>query len=207
MGHVAWALGVAIAASVAAPALAEDVAACRAVKGNALRHACHRRITRLDREAAASRPLRMESAWRIHFATSVRDGSPEVYAENAASTPATNETDWNAVKELLAYCRDHRLGFAIKTDGNWGYPFWGPAFSVTYGTNGGPTATESWPGTLALDGVLSPQDAVVFMRTLPDEGSMFFRVTDAHGQDHEATFRLHGVARARELIAKTCERT
>jgi hypothetical protein len=142
----------------------------------------------------------------MSFATLGSDGSPEVYAQNAPSPPAAKEIDGSAVKELLAFCQNHRTGFAIKTGGAWGYPFWGLVFRVTYRSDGTSPKTETWLGSPTVDEVMYPLDALAFMRSLPDEGSIFFRVTDAQGRDHDATFQLHGVARARDLIASACER-
>jgi len=146
------------------------------------------------------------SAWRMSFAILGRDGSPEAYAQNLPFPPAAKEIDGNAVKELLAFCQDHLTGFAIKTGGTWGYPFWGLAYRVAYQSDAGPIVAQTWLGSPAINEVHYPGDALAFLRSLPDEGSLSVRVTDAQGRDHDATFRLKGLARARELIAGACER-
>ena len=154
--------------------------------------------------AALSAP--QGSAWRMSFATQGRDGSPEAYAQNLPFPPAAKEIDGNSVKELLAFCQDHRTGFAVKTGGTWGYPFFGLAYRIAYQINAGPMVAETWFGSSAINEAHYPGDALAFMRSLPDEGSLYVRVTDAQGRDHVATFRLHGLARARDQIARACER-
>jgi hypothetical protein len=154
------------------------------------------------RHASTPRP----SAWRLSFAATDRDGAPEVYAENFARTPALAATDWGAVKELVAFCRDHKNGFEIKTNGgSWGYSILGPSYYVTYQING-EAAGGVWLGADTFDTAVLRGDAIDFLRSLPDQGSIGFRVTDSFGHDHDATFRLQGVAGARQLIARACGR-
>jgi hypothetical protein len=114
--------------------------------------------------------------------------------------------DRGGVTELLAFCQAHKTAFLIKTSGYWGRSLSGLAYGVTYRVNGGRAVTEIWPGSETLDAALQPRDAVDFMRSLPDVGSVSFAVTDALGQEHDATFQLHGVAEARSLIARACEK-
>ena len=157
-------------------------------------------------ESAAAVAAPQGSAWRTSFATLGRDGSPEAYAQNLPNPPAAKEIDGNSVKELVAFCQDHRTGLAIKTGGTWGYPFWGLAYRVAYQSNGGPIVAQTWLGSPAINEVRYPGDALAFLHSLPNEGSLFVRVTDAQGRDHDATFRLKGLARARDLIARACDK-
>ncbi|HLW92779.1 MAG TPA: hypothetical protein VKS78_15965 [Roseiarcus sp.] len=141
----------------------------------------------------------------MNFDTYGADGAPEVYAENRMALRRRG-TDWGGVKELLAFCQAHKTAFVIKTGGYWGRSLLGLAYGVTYRVNDGPPMAEIWPGTETLDAALLPRDALAFMQSLPDEGSVSFAVTDALGHEHDATFRLRGVARARELIARACSK-
>jgi hypothetical protein len=145
------------------------------------------------------------SAWRLTYADGARDGAPEVFATNRARTPILPATDWGAVKEIVAFCQDHKAGFLIKTEGGpWGYSFWGSFYGVSYQVNDAPPVGLSWKGGETLDGAVYPGDALAFLAGLPDEGSITFRVTDAIGRDHGAVFRLSGVHRASGMIAKAC---
>ena len=145
-------------------------------------------------------------AWRMSYATEGRDGSPEAYAQNRPEPPATKEIDNREIKRLVAFCQDRQTGFAVTTSGTWGYSFFGLSYRVTFRIDDGPEVAETWFGSPAINEALFPGDALAFLRTLPDEGSLFIRVTDAQGRDHDATFRLKGLAAARDAIARACEK-
>jgi hypothetical protein len=145
------------------------------------------------------------SAWSLSFSETGRDGAPEVYAENFARRPSPGPADWGAIQKLVAFCRDHKPGLEIKTDsGAWGYSFWGPAYGVAYRVEADPAAGQIWLGSEAVNAAVLPRDAVAFLQSLPEDGVIAFRVSDAFGRDHEASFRLRGVATVRRLIAKAC---
>lgn len=145
------------------------------------------------------------SAWSLSFSESGRDGAPEVYAENFARWPRPGPADWGAIQKLVAFCSDHKPGLEIKTDsGAWGYSFWGPAYGVAYRVDADPPAGQIWLGSEAVNAAVLPGDAVAFLQSLPEDGVIAFRVSDAFGRDHEASFRLRGVATVRRLIAKAC---
>jgi hypothetical protein len=147
------------------------------------------------------------SAWSLSFSETGRDGAPEVYAENLARRPDPGPADWGAMKELVAFCSDHKAGVLIKTGGGaWGYSFLGPAYGVTYQVNGGAPTSQVWRGSEAVDAALYPGDALDFLTSLPDDGAIDFRIADSFGRDHDAVFRLSGVARVRKLIARACGR-
>ena len=161
----------------------------------------------LNAEAAQrhrSRDLE-RSAWSLSFSETGRDGAPEVYAENFARRPISGPADWGTIQELVAFCRDHKPGLEIKTDGGaWGYSFWGPAYGVAYRIDAEATAGELWLGGEAVNAAVFPGDAAAFLQSLPDNGAIAFRVTDSFGRDHEASFRLRGVATVQRLIARAC---
>jgi hypothetical protein len=145
------------------------------------------------------------SVWTLSFAETGRDGAPEVYAENFARRPTPGPADWGAIQELVAFCRDHKPGLEIKTDsGAWGYSFWGPAYGVAFKVDAEPAAGQLWLGSEAVNAAVFPGDAVAFLQMLPEDGAIEFRVTDSFGRDHEANFRLRGVAAVRRLIARAC---
>jgi hypothetical protein len=145
------------------------------------------------------------SAWSLSFAETGRDGAGEVYAENFARQPVPGPRDWGSVKELVAFCRDHKAGFEIKTDGGaWGYSFFGPSYGVTYQVNGAPPNSGSWIGSDTGDTAVFPQDAISFLETLPDQGLIAFKVADSFGGEHEAAFRLRGVSAVQRMIARAC---
>jgi hypothetical protein len=160
-------------------------------------------------EAAARHHARAPkwSAWRLSFSETGRDGAPEVYAENLARQPVPGPSDWGAVKQVTAFCRDHKAGFEIKTDGGaWGYSFWGPAYGVTYQVDGATPMNASWRGSDTGDAAVFPGDALDFLQALPDDGLIAFRVSDSFGREHDAAFRLRGIAAVRSLIARACWR-
>jgi hypothetical protein len=147
------------------------------------------------------------SAWRLSFAETGRDGAAEVYAENFARQPAPGPSDWGAVKALTAYCRDHKAGFEIKTDGGaWGYSFWGPAYGVTYQVDGEALTSSTWRGSDTGNAALFPGDVMDFLQALPDDGVIAFKISDSFGREHDAAFRLRGIAAVRGLIARACWR-
>jgi hypothetical protein len=152
------------------------------------------------------RPYQIErSAWSLSFAETGRDGAPEVYAENLARRPNPGPADWGAIQELVAFCRDHKPGLEIKTDdGAWGYSFWGPAYGVAFRIDAEPPPGQLWLGGEAVNAAVFPGDALAFLQTLPEHGAIEFRVTDSFGRDHDASFRLRGVATVRRLIARVC---
>jgi hypothetical protein len=72
--------------------------------------------------------------------------------------------------------------------------------------NGGAPTSQVWRGSEAVDAALYPGDALDFLTSLPDDGAIDFRIADSFGRDHDAVFRLSGVARVRKLIARACGR-
>ena len=147
------------------------------------------------------------SAWSLSFSETGPDGAPEVYAQNFARRPVPGLADWGAIQELVAFCRDHKPGLEIKTDGGaWGYSFWGPAYGVAYQVDADASDGQIWLAGNAVNAAVFPSDALGFLEALPDRGAIEFRVTDAFGRDHEASFRLRGIARVRRLIATACRR-
>jgi hypothetical protein len=145
------------------------------------------------------------SAWSLSFSENGRDGSSEVYAENRAREPAPGPSDWGAIKELVALCRDHKAGFEIKTGGGaWGYSMFGPAYGVTYQVNGGASVSSTWLGSDTGDTALLTGGALALLESLPDDGILAFTVADSFGHAHYAAFHLSGVATARRLIAGAC---
>jgi len=161
----------------------------------------------IDADAATRHHWRSHrwSAWSLSFSENGRDGSSEVYAENRAARPIPGPSDWGAMKELVAFCRDHKAGFEIKTDGGaWGYSLLGPAYGVTYQVSGGEPVSSTWLGSDTGDTALFQGDALGFLESLPDDGVIAFTVADSFGQAHQAAFHLRGVAAARRLIAGAC---
>jgi hypothetical protein len=145
------------------------------------------------------------SAWNLSFSETGRDGASEIYAENFAPHRHPGPADWGAIQEVVGFCRDHKPGFEVKTDGGaWGYSFWGPAYYVAYWVNADPPAGQLWLGGESVNAAVFPGDAAAFLATLPDDGVITFRVTDSFGRDHEAGFRLKGIATVRRLIAEAC---
>jgi hypothetical protein len=144
---------------------------------------------------------RVNTAWAMNFDRSGADDSPEVYA---TSRPLPEPGgDLNAVKEAVAYCRNHTIGFLIKSEGTWGYSWTGPFYPVASSVDGSPALTQSWQAS--DDGAnTAPFAPLAFLQGLPDSGLLRISVVDVYGQSHAATFRLQGVARVRAALARAC---
>jgi hypothetical protein len=144
---------------------------------------------------------RETTAWALNFDRSGIDDSPEVYATNRALLAPRG--DLNAVKEAVAFCRDHTIGFLIKSEGTWGYSWTGPFYPVASSVDGGAPLAQSWKAS--DDGAnTAPFAPLAFLQSLPDGGLLRVSVLDIYGQDHPATFRLRGVARVRAALARAC---
>jgi hypothetical protein len=143
------------------------------------------------------------SAWALNFDRSGLDDSPQVYATNRPVPFAAGMGDLNAVKEAVAYCRDHTIGFAVKSEGSWGYSWTGPFYLVAASVDEGAPLTQSWKA--ADDGVATePFAPGTFLQGLPNDGLLRLSVLDVYGGDHQAIFRLRGLARVRAAIARAC---
>lgn len=148
--------------------------------------------------------LSAPSAWRMTFSSSPVDDSQEVFAENFPSVSANSDSS-GAIKELLAFCKDHKTGLVLNTNGFWGIPVYGTRFSVTYRMNNGAAVKQGWPAATSADGAFYPGNPTSFLSSWADGDRMFFRIVDATGREHEATFDTTGTRSAAKMIELGCK--
>ena len=102
---------------------------------------------------------------------------------------------------LAVRCKEHKTELAVLTQG----AFLGlsDALKVTYRIGDAAPISAMWNAASGGQGAFSPA-AVPFIRALPDDGKLFFRIFDFKGTPHDASFNLDKVSDVRSKVAIAC---
>lgn len=139
------------------------------------------------------------SNWVVSETTSPVDYSPIVTAATQ-SRPGAKD----APTTLAIRCRGQRTDLMVSTEGSWRAS---PTneLQVDASINEQPAIRTRW--TASADGktAVLRDDAVRFLRLLPDSGRITIAVLSPPGAANEATFRLGGLETVRQKIGAVCK--
>ena len=139
--------------------------------------------------------------WIVSETMSPVDYSPMITA-TISSEPAAKD----APATFIIRCRGQRTDLLISTEGSW------PASRVNelqldLRVNNQPAVRMQWIASSDSRTALFKDDAVRFLRSLPDGGRIIVSVSDSQGTAHEASFQLTGLDVIRQKISADCKWT
>jgi hypothetical protein len=139
--------------------------------------------------------------WVVSETMSPVDYSPMITA-TISSEPAAKD----APATFIIRCRGQRTDLLISTEGSW------PASRANelqfhLRVNNQPGVGMQWITSSDSRTAIFKNDAVRFLRSLPDGGRIVISMTDSRGMAHEASFQLTGLAVIRQKIAADCKWT
>ena len=139
------------------------------------------------------------SNWVVSETTSPVDYSPIVTATTLSRSSATD-----APTTLAIRCRRQRTDLVVTTEGSWRASR-ANALQVETRINDQPATRTRW--TASADGrtAVFGDDAVRFLRSLPDGGRITLTVSNPPGATNEATFQLNGLEAIRQKIGTACK--
>jgi hypothetical protein len=140
-----------------------------------------------------------EGTWVISETTSPVDYSPVI---TAATLSQSNEKD--SPTTFAVRCRGQRTDLLVSTDGSW-HALRVNRLQVDYRINDQPAVRMQWTASADGRAALFKDDAVRFLRSLPDKGRIIISVSDGQGPAHEATFQLTGLDAIRQKIGAACK--
>jgi hypothetical protein len=161
---------------------------------------CLEKLSReLPDQSAQGSGQSADGNWIISETTSPVDYSPIITAvtlsrSNARNAPAT----------LAIRCRGQRTDLLVSTEGSWrASPV--NQLQVEYGVNDQPAVRMQWMASSDGHAAIFKDDAVRFLRSLPDGGRVTVSVSDGQGPAYTATFQLIGLDAVRQKIAVACK--
>ena len=104
----------------------------------------------------------------------------------------------------MAFCKDHRRGLILQARSFWGLPIEADGYAVTLRIDGGAAHRQVWRQATSADAAFYLGDVIAFLRGLDDKQTLFVRLVDALGQDHEASFAVGGAAEAARAVGEAC---
>jgi hypothetical protein len=138
--------------------------------------------------------------WVVSETTSPVDYSPQITAAIAAEAIVKD-----APSSFSIRCRGQRTELLVSTTGAW-RPSSGGELKVAYRINDQPATEERWTAIAGgRSAVIQGSDVIQFLRSLPGQGRISFRVYDWQGPPHDATFQFSGLEDVRRKIAEACK--
>jgi hypothetical protein len=140
-----------------------------------------------------------DTAWVVSETTSPVDYSPLISAV-IDSTSGMKD----APNALAVRCSASRTAILLRTEGAW-HASSGSEVLVDYQINDQPPVRLHW--TVSADGKIASykDDAVEFLRSLPEGAQLKISVFDGRGPGQEAKFQLAGLDRVRKKIGLACK--
>jgi len=161
-------------------------------------------LDKLSRELSiASTPAAVPvigANWVISETTSPVDYSPQITAAISSDTAVKD-----APSSFAMRCRGARTELLVSTIGSWRASNNGEV-KVSYRINDQPAVEERWAVVASgRSAVFQGSDVIQFLRSLPEQGRISFRVYDWQGPPHDATFQFSGLDDVRRKIAEACK--
>jgi Type VI secretion system VasI, EvfG, VC_A0118 len=140
-------------------------------------------------------------SWIVSETTSPVDYSPMITATTSSQSVAKD-----APATFIIRCRGRRTDLLVSTEGSWRASR-ANELQVDLRVNDQPAVRTQW--IVSSDGRTATfkDDAVRFLRLLPEGGRIMVRVSDWQGVAHEASFQLTGLDAIRQKIAAACKWT
>jgi hypothetical protein len=140
-----------------------------------------------------------DTAWVVSETTSPVDYSPLITAVIDSTSSVKDAPNTLAVR-----CSGPRTELLLRTEGAWRASR-ASEVQVDYQINDQPVVRRQW--TVSADGKTASykDDAVEFLRSLPDGVRLKISVFDGQGLGQEATFRLTGLDNVRKKMGPACK--
>jgi Type VI secretion system VasI, EvfG, VC_A0118 len=162
-------------------------------------------LENLSRESADKNNQNSEEpaarSWVVSETTSPVDYSPMISATTSSQAVAKD-----APSILMIRCRSQRTDLLVSTEGSW-HASRANELQVDLRVNDQPAIRMQWIASSDGRTAIFKDDAVRFLRSLPDGGRITVSVSDWQGIAHEATFQLTGLDVIRQKIAAVCKWT
>jgi hypothetical protein len=137
--------------------------------------------------------------WIVSETMSPVDYSPMITAATSSQPVAKDAPAIFAIR-----CRGQHTDLLVSTEGSWRTSR-ANELQVDFTVNDQPAIRMQWIASSDGRTALFKDDAVRFLRSLPDRGRILVSVSDTQGVAHEATFQLTGLNAVRQKIATACK--
>jgi Type VI secretion system VasI, EvfG, VC_A0118 len=162
-------------------------------------------LENLSRESADKNNQNSEEpaarSWVVSETTSPVDYSPMISATTSSQAVAKD-----APSILMIRCRSQRTDLLVSTEGSW-HASRANELQVDLRVNDQPAVRMQWIASSDGRTAIFKDDAIRFLRSLPDGGRITVSVSDWQGMAHEASFQLTGLNVIRQKIAVACKWT
>jgi hypothetical protein len=132
--------------------------------------------------------------------------SPVDYSPMITATTSSQPVGKDAPAIFIIRCRGQRTDLLVNTEGSWRASR-GNELQVDLRVNDQPPVRMQWIASSDRRTAIFKDDAVRFLRSLPDGGRITVNVSDWQGMAHEASFQLTGLDVIRQKIAAACKWT
>ena len=138
-------------------------------------------------------------SWIVSETMSPVDYSPVITATTSSQPEAKD-----APATFVIRCRGQRTDLLVSTEGSWRASR-ANELQVDFRVNDQPAVRMQWIASSDGRTAIFKDDAVRFLRSLPDGGRIIVSVSDSQGGAHEASFQLTGLDGVRQKIAAACK--
>ena len=140
-----------------------------------------------------------DTNWVVSETTSPVDYSPLITAAIGSTS-----SDKDAPNTLIIRCRQLRTELLLRTEGTWRISRTSEV-KVDYQINDQSFVSLQWAASADGKAATYKDDAVGFLRSLPEGARLKINVFDGPGPGHDATFELTGLDAIRKKIAVACK--
>jgi hypothetical protein len=140
-----------------------------------------------------------DTNWVVSETTSPVDYSPLITAAIGSTS-----SDKEARSTLTIRCRQLRTELLLRTEGTWRISRTSEV-RVDYQINDQSFVSLQWAASADGKAATYKDDAVGFLRSLPEGTRLKIKVFDGPGPGHDATFELTGLDAIRKKIAVACK--
>jgi Type VI secretion system VasI, EvfG, VC_A0118 len=130
--------------------------------------------------------------------------SPVDYSPMITATTSSQSVAKDAPAIFIIRCRGQRTDLLVSTEGSW-HASRANELQVDLKVNDQPAVRMQWIASSDGRTAIFKDDAVRFLRSLPDGGRIMVSVSDSQGMAHEASFQLTGLNAIRQKIAAACK--
>ena len=127
--------------------------------------------------------------------------SPVDYSPMITATISSEPIAKDAPATFIIRCRGERTDLLVSTEGSW-HASRANELRVDLRVNNQPAVRMQWIASPDGRTAIFKEDAVKFLRSLPDGGRIAVSVSDWQGMAHEASFQLTGLNAIRQKIAQ-----
>src|SRR6516164_4488349 len=132
--------------------------------------------------------------------------SPVDYSPMITATTSSQPVAKDAPAIFMIRCRGQRTDVLLSTEGSWRASR-ANELQVDLTVNDQPAVRMQWIASSDGRTAIFKDDAIQFLRSLPDKGRIVVSVSDSQGIAHEASFQLTGLNAIRQKIAAACKWT